>query len=171
VILYPTDTLWALGCDATNPEAVEKLIQLKKLDKSQGFILLADSVDMIMHYVDNIPPRIDTLMMYHSRPLSVIYEKGLHLPENVCAPDGSVAFRLTRDPFTKLLIQNLERPLVATGACEGYLPLPTTFGGISSNILESVDAIARYRRDEKNVQEPSQLVRLDKNGELEFIRE
>ncbi len=171
LILYPTDTLWALGCDATNEAAVEKLLQVKKLSQTKGLILLADSADMIMQYAENIPPRIDSLLMYHSRPLTVIYEKGKHLPEKVLGEDGGVAFRLCRDPFVRQLIAGTGKPLVATGACEGYLPLPAGFGSISSNIIESVDVIAGFRRDDKNMSEPSQLVRLDENGELKFIRE
>jgi L-threonylcarbamoyladenylate synthase len=126
---------------------------------------------MIMQYTENIPPRIDALLMYHSRPLTVVYEKGLQLPEQVLGKDGSVAFRLCTDPFVRALIGGLGKPIVATGACEGYLPLPATFGSIKSNILEAVDRIAHFQRDEKSEREPSQIVRLDKNGELQFIRE
>jgi L-threonylcarbamoyladenylate synthase len=171
IILYPTDTLWAIGCDATNPKAVQRVLELKKIEKSQGLVVLADSVEMIMEYVEHVPPKIDTLLMYHNRPVTVIYSKGLHLPSNVCAPNGSVAFRVSKDSFVKHLIKQLDKPILATGACIGYDALPLTFGGISSEILESVDYIVLYRREEKSVQEPSQIVRLDNNNELHFIRE
>ena len=171
VILYPTDTLWALGCDATNPGAVGKLLGLKKIVRPNGLVLLADSVEMIMQYTDNIPPRIDSLLMYHNRPLSVIYEKGINLPEALLGKDGSVAIRLCRDQFVQLLISSIGKPLVATGACEGYEPMPGHFGNISSNILEAVDGIAAFRRDDREMREPSQLVCLDENGDLKFIRD
>lgn len=171
IILYPTDTLWAIGCDATNPIAVEKLLKLKQIEKNKGLVLLADSIEMIMEYVVQVPPRIDTLLMYHTRPLTVIYDKARNLPKAACAPNGSVAFRVAKDSFCKHLIQQFEKPIIATGACVGYEPLPMTFGGISSEIMEGVDYIIRYRREEKTPQEPSQIVRLDENGELDFLRE
>ena len=171
VVLYPTDTLWALGCDATNSSAVDKLLGLKKLHKSKGLVLLADSMEMIMQYADHVPPRIDALLMYHSRPLTVIYDKGINLPPTVLGDGGSVAFRLCRDPFVKLLISSSGKPLVATGACEGYEPMPLNFGNINSNILKAVNGIAAYRRDDKEIGEPSQLVCLDENGDLKFIRD
>lgn len=171
LILYPTDTLWAIGCDATNPIAVDKLLKLKQIDKSKGLVLLADSIEMIMEYVVHVPPRIDTLLMYHTRPLTVIYDKAINLPKSVCAPNGSVAFRVAKDSFSQHLIQQFEKPIVATGACIGYDALPLTFGNVSSAIMEGVDYIIRYRREEKTAQEPSQIVRLDENGELDFLRE
>jgi L-threonylcarbamoyladenylate synthase len=171
IILYPTDTLWAIGCDATNPEAVEKVLALKNIQQSKGLVVLTDSVDMAMEYVDHIPPRIDTLLMYHTRPLTVIYEQGENLPKNVFAANGTVAIRVAKDAFCKHLIQQFEKPIIATGACIGYAPLPLTFGNISSEILEGVNYIVRYRREEKTPQEPSQMVCLDANGELDFIRE
>jgi L-threonylcarbamoyladenylate synthase len=171
LILYPTDTLWAIGCDATNPEAVAKVLALKNIQPSKGLVVLVDSVDMAMEYVEHVPPRIDTLLMYHTRPLTVIYEQGENLPQDVLAANGSVAIRVAKDAFCKHLIQQFEKPIIATGACVDYVPLPLTFGGISSEILEGVNYIIRYRREEKTPQEPSQLVCLDVNGELDFIRE
>lgn len=171
IILYPTDTLWAIGCDATNPVAIAKLLKLKQIEKSKGLVLLADSIEMVMEYVEHIPPRIDTLLLYHTRPLTVIYDNARNLPPKACAPNGSVAFRVAKDNFSKHLIQQFEKPIVATGACVGYEPLPLTFGNISSEIMEGVDYILRYRREEKTAQEPSQIVKLDESGELEFLRD
>lgn len=171
LILYPTDTLWALGCDATNDEAVAKLLALKQISSSKGLITLANDVDMVLEYVEHVPPRIDTLLMYHTRPLTVLYEQGRGLAKGVCAADGSVAFRVAKDNFAKALIQQFGKPIIATGACMGYDTLALNFGSISSTILEGVDYIVRYRREERTPQEPSQIVRLDENGELDFIRE
>jgi L-threonylcarbamoyladenylate synthase len=171
IILYPSDTLWAIGCDATNPDAVAKVLALKNIEPSKGLVVLAENVDMILKYADHVPPRIDTLLMYHTRPLTVIYEQGENLPKGICAPDGSVAMRVPKDAFCQHLIQLFEKPIVATGACVGYDSLPLTFGSISSEILEGVDYIVRYRREEKSAQEASQIVRLDDNGELDFLRE
>jgi L-threonylcarbamoyladenylate synthase len=171
LILFPTDTLWAIGCDATNEAAVNKLLKLKQLEKNNGLVLLADSIEMVMEYVAHVPPRIDTLLMYHTRPLTVIYDEAINLPTNVCAPNGSIAIRVAKDNFGKHLIQQFGKPIVATGACIGYEPLPLTFGNISSEIMEGVDYIIRYRREEKSAQEASQIVKLDDNGELDFLRE
>jgi L-threonylcarbamoyladenylate synthase len=171
LILYPTDTLWAIGCDATNSEAVQRLLALKQIEKSKGLIILTNTVEMAMEYVENVPPRIDTLLMYHTRPLTVIYSEGQNLAKGICAPNGTVAIRVAKDAFSKHLIEQFGKPIVATGACVGYEPMALTFGGISSEILEGIDFIVRYRREEKTQQEPSQIVRLDANGELDFIRE
>jgi L-threonylcarbamoyladenylate synthase len=171
IVLYPTDTVWAIGCDATNDEAVAKLLKIKKIEKTKGLVVLADTIETVMEYVEQVPPRIDTLLMYHNRPLTVLYPKGQNLAAGVCAANGSVAFRVAQDAFSRHLIQRFEKPIVATGACIGYNNIPLTFGNISSEILQSVDFIVRYRREERTPQEPSQIVRLDENGELDFIRE
>lgn len=171
IILYPTDTLWAIGCDPTNETAVTRILQLKQLQSDKGLVTIAENVTQILEYVAHVPPRIDTLLTYHTRPLTVIYQESKNLAPGIAAADGSVAIRLATDAFCRHLLSQFEKPIVATGACVGYDALPVTFGGISSEILESVDYIVRYRRDEKNPQQPSQIVKLDNNGELEFIRE
>jgi len=171
LILLPTDTIWGIGCDACNTNAVEKVFDLKQRDRSKPFILLADSVAMVKKYVHQVHPRIDTLLMYHQRPLTVIYEQARNLPSNVIAQDGSVAFRVPQDAFCRALIQSYGRPIVATSANISNEPFPAKFGEISSAVIQGVDYVIKNPRKEEIATEPSVIVRLDKRGELEFIRE
>jgi L-threonylcarbamoyladenylate synthase len=101
LILYPTDTIWAIGCDATNEQAVERVIALKQWDYSAPLVLLASSIEMVKHYVKRVHPRVETLLAFHTRPLSIVYDKGINLPKNVLGSDGSVAFRIPRTPFAR----------------------------------------------------------------------
>lgn len=170
-ILFPTDTIWGVGCDACNAKAVDKIYKLKQRDPSKPFILLADSVEMIKKYVKQVHPRIDTLLIHHVRPLTVIYDDAQNLPDNVIAQDGSVAFRVPQDSFCRALIQSYGRPLVATSANVSGQPFPSKFGSISSDIIQGVDYVVKNARKEEIDSEPSVIVRLDKRGELDFIRE
>ncbi|MBK6931366.1 MAG: Sua5/YciO/YrdC/YwlC family protein [Saprospirales bacterium] len=171
VICYPTDTIWGIGCDATNETAVTRLSALKGHAPEKGYILLVDSLEMLKRYVSRIHPRIETLLAYHQRPLSVIYEHVHGLPASVKNSNGSVAIRLTRDEFCCALIGALGRPLVSTAAAKHGEPYPPTFGAISSEILGGVDYVVKYRQDDKEPHEPSAIAYLDRHKELEFIRE
>jgi L-threonylcarbamoyladenylate synthase len=171
VILYPTDTIWGIGCDATNAAAVEKVYRLKDRPSGKGFVLLVDSVQMLRQYVSHVHPRLDTLLQYHTRPLTVIYEKGVHLAKNVTAPDGSVAIRLATDSFCKALIRLFGKPIIATSANISGQPFAKHFGEISSDVLERVDFVVKFRQEQRETGEPSVIVRLNAAEELEFIRE
>ena len=171
VILYPTDTIWGIGCDATNAAAVEKVYRLKDRPSGKGFVLLVDSVNMLRQFVSHVHPRIDTLLMYHTRPLTVVYDKGVNLAKNVTAPDGSVAIRLATDSFCKALIRALGKPIVATSANMSGQPFAKNFGEISSDVLERVDFVVKFRQEQRDTGEPSVIVRLNEAEELEFIRE
>jgi L-threonylcarbamoyladenylate synthase len=171
LILYPTDTVWAIGCDATNPDAVAKVLALKQRKKGKGLILLASDSDMIGEYVNHIPPRIDTLLMYHTRPLTVIYEEGENLPEAVFGKKNNVAFRIVQDDFCKKLIEKIKKPLVATTANVDNTDIPMNFGSISSDIVEGVDYIVRYRREDKKDGELSVIAYMGDDGELAFLRD
>lgn len=171
IILYPTDTIWGLGCDATNPVAVERVYNLKQRDRSKPFVLLVDSIDMLKDYVEALHPRLETLMMYHTRPMTVIYDQAKNLPENAVGPGGSVAIRVAYDPFCQQLIQAIGKPLVATSANISNEPFPTIFGEISSQVIQGVDYVARHRRTDKAPKEPSVIVKYDGKGELVFLRD
>ncbi len=170
-ILFPTDTIWGIGCDACNPDAIEKIYALKKRDRSKPFILLADSVDMIKQYVQQVHPRIDTLLLHHIRPLTVIYEQARNLPDLAIAADGSVAFRVPQDAYCRALIQSFGKPIVATSANISNEPFPNKFGAISSAVIQGVDYVVKNARKEEIEAQPSAIVRLDQRGELEFLRE
>lgn len=171
LILYPTDTIWAIGCDATNEKAVERVLALKHWNHSEPFVLLVSSIEMLKEYVVRIHPRVETLLLYHERPLTIIYDEGKQLPQNALAADGSVAIRITKDNFCRSLIENFGKPLVATAACIADAPFPHHFGEISSAVIEGIDVVVKYRQLDKNMDERSVVARLSENEEFVFIRE
>jgi len=170
IILYPTDTIWGIGCDACNAHAVEKIFELKKRDRSKPFILLADSVQMIQEYVAEVHPRLDTLLSFHVRPLTVIYEGARNLPPNLIAADGSIGFRIPQDNFCKALIKSFGKPLVATSANISNEPFPTNFGTISSEVIQGVDYVVKTHSEAHMDSNPSVIVKISAKGELDFIR-
>ncbi len=171
LILYPTDTIWGIGCDATNSQAVEKVYDLKQRDRNKSFIILVDSIEMMKEYVEHIHPRIDTLLLHHTRPLTIIFDQARNLPENLVANDGSIGVRLVQDDFCRELIQTYGKPLVATSANISNEPFPGNFGEVSSAVIEKVDYVFKQRRYEKENKEPSVIVKAQNDGELIFIRE
>jgi L-threonylcarbamoyladenylate synthase len=171
VILFPTDTIWGIGCDATNDDAVQRIIDIKTRAPEKGFVSLADSIEMVKRHTEAVHPRIQTLLGYHVRPLTVIYEKGVGMASKALAPDGSVALRVTQDAFCRELIAQFGKPIIATSANISGEPFPTHFGEISSDILEQVDMVVRLKRDNKERGEPSVIVRLNAEEELDFLRE
>jgi L-threonylcarbamoyladenylate synthase len=171
VILYPTDTVWAVGCDATNAEAVEKVFKIKNRNPKTGCVVLVDDFDMLHAHAKPVHPRIQTLLAYHERPLTIIYDKGKGLASNVLAKDGSIAIRLTRDPFCRNLVTLLGVPLVAATANIDNERIPLTYGEISSDILENVDMVVKFKQDDREPKEPSVIARMNDEEELDFMRE
>ncbi len=171
IICYPTDTIWGIGCDATNPTAIERISLLKGRTPEKGYVLLVSTIEMLKRYVPKIHPRLETLLSFHQRPLTIIYDRSVGLPSLVKAPDGSVAIRVAQDEFCRELIENIGRPLVSTSANTSGTPFPPTYGAISSEILGGVDYVVKYRQDSKEPHEPSSVAKLDRHMELEFLRE
>ncbi|MBL7825757.1 MAG: threonylcarbamoyl-AMP synthase [Saprospiraceae bacterium] len=171
VICYPTDTIWGIGCDAFNEHSVARIIEIKGRIPDKGFILLVSSIEMLKRYVPKLHPRIETLLSFHQRPLTVIYERTVGLPDFVKAPNGSIAIRVATDQFCQELIETFNGPIVSTSANKSGEPFPPTFGSISSEILGTVDYVVKYRQDDKEPGEPSAIAKLDRHLELEFIRE
>ena len=171
IILYPTDTVWGIGCDATNAGAVAKIHEIKRNLPNQPYILLVSSIEMLKEYVEYIHPRIETLLLFHERPLTIIYEKAKNLPSLSTGTDGSVAIRITQDPFNKALIEAFGKPLVATSAHIVGDPSPNHFGEISSAVIVGVDFVVKYRTMDKDMNQPSVIAKLDENEELLFLRE
>ena len=170
LILYPTDTIWGIGCDATNEAAVARVHEVKQRMTGKGYVLLANDTAMVNDYVAHFHPKIQTLLSFHKRPLTLVYDQGVNLPDNVLAPDGSVAFRIPQDNFCKDLIHYFGKPLVATSANISNEPFPAFFGEVSSAIISAVDYVVRYRRNDRQFCEPSIIARLGENEELEFLR-
>ena len=170
IILYPTDTLWAMGCDATNADAVAKITEIKGRSVEKGYILLVDSLEMLQKHVKSIHPRIQTLLAYHTRPLTMIYDESVGVASNVLAPDGSVAIRIVQDAFCRELIGQFGKPIVKSSAKLAGQPHPAHYGEISSDILEKVDMVVRLKQDVKERGEPSVIARFNED-ELDFLRE
>jgi len=169
-ILYPTDTVWGLGCDALNEAAVEKVFALKQRPREKSMIvLLADARD-VLQYVAAPPPDIIAIIESFERPTTVIYEGALEFPENVVNADGSIAIRVTTDPFCKALIKRLRRPIVSTSANLSGEPTPATFSKVSSQIIAGAGYVVQYRQDDDTIHAPSRLVKMGDDGEMIVLR-
>ena len=171
LILFPSDTVWAIGCDATQPSAIRRLYSLKKRPPQEPVILLVDSIEMLKKYVSQVHPRIETLLYFHDRPLTMVYENPRNLPEEVISAEGTIAVRVVKDEYCKSFIQALGSPVVASTACREPGPVPGHFGEIQSDILEAVDWVAKYRQKERHFEGLSVIARLGAHEELEFIRD
>jgi len=171
IICYPTDTVWGIGGDALHEAAVDRISILKGRKPEKGFVLLVSSIEMLKRFVPKIPPRLETLLAHHQRPLTMIYAETVGLPPWVKAPDGSAAIRVATDEFCRELIEAFGNPIISTSANKTGEPFPPTFGGISSEILVAVDYVVKYRQDDKEPAEPSSIAMLDRYQELEFVRE
>jgi len=170
VILYPTDTIWGIGCDATCAEAVKKIFELKKRTTDKNFILLLDHESRIQSYVKEVPEQAWSLIEYAEKPLTIIYEGAKNLPMEVISEDGSIAIRITRDEFCKNLIGALRKPVISTSANISGRPAPASFIDIDEEIIEGVDYVANWRQNEKIISKPSTIIRLGAGGTIKFIR-
>ena len=171
IILYPTDTIWGIGCDATNDEAVKKIFKLKKRQDSKSMIVLLDNSGKLESYVQNVPETAWTFIEFSERPTTIIYDNARNLADSAIAEDGSIAIRITKDEFCKKLIGKLRKPIISTSANISDEKSPTNFNEISKAILNGVDYIVNLRQDEKNSEaRPSTIIRLSSNGQIKFIR-
>ena len=168
-ILYPTDTVWGIGCDATNPIAVQKIYKLKQRAESKSLIILVDSIAMLQSIIKNIPLKIIDFIQNTSKPTSIIYTNPTGLAKNVIAQDNTVAIRVTTDPFCKELIHKLGAPIVSTSANISGEQTPENFNEINERILESVDYIVPLQYDQTQGKS-SQIIRLQSDGTLLIIR-
>ncbi|MCA6450955.1 MAG: threonylcarbamoyl-AMP synthase [Chitinophagaceae bacterium] len=170
LILYPTDTVWGIGCDATNPEAVERIYQLKKRADSKSMIVLVADERDILTYVTQPELQIFDYIKGVSRPTTVIYEGAVGLADNLLAEDGSVAIRICEDPFCKHLIKRFRKPIVSTSANISGYPSPLCFKEIEPVIINGVDYVVSYRQEETEYRKPSSIVKWEKDGTLSIIR-
>src|SRR5688500_792590 len=169
IILYPTDTVWGLGCDATNKEAVKKIFDLKKRDDNKSMIVLMGDEREVMHYVAAPDLSVFDFIQQQSRPTTIIYENAIGFADNLMAEDGSVAIRIVKDDFCRHLIKRLKKPIVSTSANISNMPTPATFAEISDEIKTGVDYVVQWRQDDEQPVQPSQIIRW-KNGKPVFIR-
>ncbi len=170
VILYPTDTVWGLGCDATNDEAVEKLLAIKDRKDDQGLIVLVERDSRLIRHVEEVPAVAWDLIDVSQDPLTIIYPKGKGFAKGVCAEDGSIAIRLVHDDFCKNLISKLNQPMISTSANFRGQPTPLSFRQIDQHILDAVDYTVNLRQSETLSHRPSSILKLHLDGEIKLIR-
>ena len=171
IILYPTDTIWGLGCDPFDEQAVKRLRSIKDRAEDKPFILLVDSQKRLKDYINKIHPRVETLLHHHQRPLTIVYHSVRNIPDYLKADDGSVAIRIVMDDFCKDMIAEFDKPVISTSAnVSGETP-PAHFGEVSSEIIQQVDHVVKYRQDEQQEAVPSTIATYDEEGELQFLRE
>jgi L-threonylcarbamoyladenylate synthase len=171
IVLYPTDTIWGLGCDALNEKAIDKIYKIKKRPQSAPLIVLVDGVEMLKEYVPRLHPRIETLLSVHSKPLTIVYSGVKGLPGVLYSPKKTVGIRVTSDPFCQEMIRHFGRPVISTSANVSGQPWPKGFGEISSEIIRASSYVVRHRREEKQTGEPSVVASYNSKGMLQFIRE
>ena len=170
VILYPTDTVWGLGCDATNPEAVKKIYEIKKRVDTKTMILLVDLEARLSTYVKEIPEQAWPLIEFTDKPLTIVYDGARNLPSELIAQDGSIAIRVTNDEFCKNLIGVLRKPLVSTSANISGAPAPAIYQEVTEEIRSAVDYIVNWRKDDRQRHQPSSIIKLQKGGLIQIIR-
>lgn len=170
IILYPTDTIWGIGCDATNAEAVARVYRIKQREESKALIVLTDNANAIPRYVREMPDIAWDLIDVSDKPLTIIYDGARNLAENLIADDGSVAIRVTKEEFSNALCCAMKVPVVSTSANISGKPSAARFSEISEEIKNAVDYIVNYRRDENKAISPSSIIKLGKSGEVKVIR-
>lgn len=170
VILYPTDTVWGIGCDATNAEAVAKIYKIKRREESKAMICLVDSDNRIQRYVRNVPDVAWDVMNLATSPTTVILDGADGLASNLIAEDGSIAMRITQEEFSKELCYRMQKPVVSTSANISGEPTAQNYSDISEEIINSVDYVCKSRRNEHQPHKPSSIIKLKSNGEVTIIR-
>lgn len=170
VILYPTDTVWGIGCDATNAEAVAKVYKIKQRDDSKALICLVDSDARLQRYVRNAPEVAWNVMELATKPTTVIFDEAVNLAPNLIAKDGSIAMRITNEEFSKELCYRFQKPIVSTSANISGQPAAQNYCDISEELLNAVDYVCFSRRQEHKPHTPSSIIKIKNNGEIDIIR-
>lgn len=170
VILYPTDTIWGLGCDATNAEAVKRIYEIKQRSDSKALIVLANSDAMISNYVENAPEVAWDVIELATKPTTIVFDKGKNLAPNLMAEDGSIAFRLSREAFSSQLCFHMRKPIVSTSANISGEPSPRIFSEIHEDIIKSADYVVQYRRNDRTPSAPSSIIKLSNAGDVKILR-
>lgn len=173
VIVYPTDTVWGIGCDATNAEAVQRIYALKQREDSKSMLVLLDSEAKLNYYIADIPDAalqlLDTVDE-ETKPLTIIYPNARNLAPNLIAEDGSIGIRITNEPFSKALCEHLRHPIVSTSANISGHPSAPFFAEIEQEILEGADYVCRFRREDDCPHEPSSIIKINNDGTFKIIR-
>ena len=171
VILYPTDTVWGLGCDATRDDAVQRIFDLKKRDDAKSVIILVSDADMLARYVRQIPPMALELLEINDKPMTIIYPEGVGLSAKVIAEDGSVAIRIPQNEFCTEMIRAFGKPIVSTSANISGEETPACFAEINAEILDGAEHIVEPSMEEGSTGLSSQIIKIGLGGEVKVIRE
>ena len=180
VIVYPTDTVWGIGCDATNEDAVRKVYALKHREDSKSMLVLLDGAGKLQGYVEHIPDAAWDLLEctahdrdsqgLQPRPMTIIYPGAKNIAPNLIAEDGSIGIRITQEPFSKALCEQLHRPVVSTSANISGEPTAKNFRQISQAVLDAADYVCRYRRNDETEKRPSSIIKLGIDNQIQIIR-
>ena len=170
IILYPTDTVWGIGCDATNAKAVERIFQLKKRPDEKAMIVLVAEERDVLKYVANTDLRVFDYLKQNSRPVTVVYEGALGFADNLVGKDGSIAIRICKDSFCKHLIKRFRKPIVSTSANISGQPAASFFSDIDVEVKDAVDYTVKYRQDDKTILMPSSVVKWNKDATVTILR-
>jgi L-threonylcarbamoyladenylate synthase len=170
IILYPTDTIWGIGCDASNKEAIDRIYELKQRPDSKSVISLLDDSSKLIRYVKEVPAMAWDLVENTTRPLTIIYPGVVNIAPNAIAPDGTAGIRITTHQFCRQLVRELGKPLISTSANISGNPSPASFSEIDQAILNGVDYIVNLPADESTPQRPSTIIKLGLDGTIQFIR-
>jgi L-threonylcarbamoyladenylate synthase len=170
VILYPTDTIWGIGCDATNREAVARVYRIKQREDSKSMLVLLENPALLERYVEDVPEIAWDLVEVSATPLTVIYPGAKNMADNLIADDGSIGIRFTKEEFTTKLLQRFRRPIVSTSANISGQKSPAFFDEISEEIKNLVDYIVEYRQSDISPAQPSAIIKLWPGGRIDIIR-
>ena len=170
LILYPTDTIWGIGCDATNPQAVQKVFDLKQRADNKALLVLLDSPSKLDFYVSEVPDIAWDLIEMSLEPLTIIYSQGRNLASNLISSDGSIGIRITKEEFSKSLCERFRKPIVSTSANISGMPSPANFSEIAEEIRRGVDYIVRFRQEDTSKAAPSHILKLGAGGLVKIIR-
>ena len=171
IILYPTDTIWGIGCDATNNEAVKRVYEIKQREDSKSMLVLMENPNRISSYVNDVPEIALDLLEVTNKPTTIIYSDAKNLANNLINSDGSIGIRITNEDFTQQLIQRFKKPIVSTSAnISGDTPAQN-FIEINQNIIDAVDYVVEYRQDDMTKAQPSSIIKIEADWNVQIIRE
>lgn len=170
VILYPTDTIWGIGCDATNADAVRRVYEIKKREDSKALICLVDSANRMQRYFRKVPEVAWELVDYATKPLTLILDGAVNVAPNLLAEDGSLGIRVTHEEFSRQMCYRFQKAIVSTSANISGEPSPQNFYDIPDEIKEQMDYVVSFRRGEKTKAQPSQIIKLTEDGQIKIIR-
>jgi L-threonylcarbamoyladenylate synthase len=171
VILYPTDTIWGIGCDATRVESVARIYEIKKRSDSKSLLVLLDSSAKLNFYVNDLPDIVPDLIETSAKPLTIIYPGAKNVAPNLIAEDGTLGIRITNEAFSRELCRRFEKPIVSTSANISGQPAPENFAKINDEIIRSVDYTVNYKRNDNQIVRPSSIIKIDAGGRVQIIRE